>query len=79
MMGTIGHEDRLNTTVIGDTVNLAARLETLTKEYKTPILISEFSVSKLSNLQEFNLREVDSVVVKGKTNSVRIFECKTDI
>ena len=75
MMGTIGHEDRLSTTVIGDTVNLSARLESLTKEYFTPILVSEFTVSKLQEDNKEYLREIDSVVVKGKTNSVKIFEC----
>lgn len=75
MMGTIGHEDRLSTTVIGDTVNLAARLESLTKEYFTPILVSEFTVSKLQEDNKKYLREIDSVIVKGKTNAVKIFEC----
>ena len=75
MMGTIGHQDRLSTTVIGDTVNLSARLESLTKEYFTPILVSEFTASKLSEDNKKYLREIDSVVVKGKTNAVKIFEC----
>lgn len=75
MMGTIGHEDRLSTTVIGDTVNLAARLESLTKEYKTPMLVSEFTVTKLNQTTGFELREIDSVVVKGKSNAVKIYEC----
>lgn len=66
MMGTIGHEDRLSTTVIGDTVNLSARLESLTKEYFTPILVSEFTVSKLTEDNKEYLREIDTVVVKGK-------------
>jgi adenylate cyclase len=75
MMGTIGHQDRLSTTVIGDTVNLAARLESLTKEYSVPILVSEFSVSKLKQPESFCLREVDGVIVKGKSHSIKIFEC----
>ncbi len=75
MMGTIGHEDRLSTTVIGDTVNLSARLESLTKEYFTPILVSEFTVSKLQEENKKYLREIDTVIVKGKTNAVKIFEC----
>ena len=75
MMGTIGHEDRLSTTVIGDTVNLSARLESLTKEYFTPILLSEYTESKLSLENKKYLREIDSVVVKGKTTAIKIFEC----
>lgn len=75
MMGTIGHEDRLSTTVIGDTVNLTARLESLTKDYFTPILVSEFTVSKLKEENKTYLREIDKVIVKGKTNSVKIYEC----
>lgn len=75
MMGTIGHEDRLSTTVIGDSVNLAARLESLTKDYSIPILISEFVVSKLARPEKYCIREADAVIVKGKTNSVKIYEC----
>ena len=75
MMGTIGHEDRLSTTVIGDTVNLSARLESLTKEYFTPILVSEFTMINLPEAEKEFLREIDSVIVKGKTNAVKIFEC----
>jgi len=43
MLGTIGEHDRFETTVIGDVVNLASRIKSLTKQYRTPLLISEFT------------------------------------
>ena len=59
-------------TVIGDAVNLAARLESATKMYDTPILISSFTKNALK--QEYALREVDLIVVKGKEEPVAVFE-----
>jgi adenylate cyclase len=72
MAGNMGSEERFNFTVIGDNVNLAARLEPLNKLYGTEIIISEFTREMLGD--RLNVRELDSVRVKGKKNAIRIFE-----
>ncbi|MDY6992554.1 MAG: adenylate/guanylate cyclase domain-containing protein [Pseudomonadota bacterium] len=74
MLGTVGEHDRLQTTVIGDTVNLAARVENLTKTYDAPILITEYTLQQLEAPQNFITRLIDKVTVKGKTQPVTVFE-----
>ena len=60
-------------TMIGDGVNLAARLESACKQYHARILLSENTVGKLKGV--YRLREIDRVQVKGKTKPVDVFEC----
>jgi adenylate cyclase len=70
--GNIGSSAIMSYTVIGDNVNLGARLESLNKEYRTRIIISEATRARLS--RSYELRPLGGVVVKGKTRPVDIFE-----
>ena len=70
--GNIGSPKRMDYTLIGDDVNLAARLESACKQYAARILISENTFAKLRGT--YRAREVDLVVVKGKTEPVGVYE-----
>jgi class 3 adenylate cyclase len=74
MLGTVGGQNRMDSTVISDTVNLASRLETLTKNYGMSLLISHETLARLQNPTEYNIRFIEQVRVKGKSKPVAIFE-----
>jgi adenylate cyclase len=72
-LGIMGHSRRVDYTPIGDTVNLASRLEGLTKEYHVSILVNDALHSALDPLA-FCLRYIDRIRVKGKEHPVNIYE-----
>jgi len=70
--GNIGSPKRMDYTMIGDGVNLAARLESACKQYHAHLLISELTFVKLKGT--YKIRDIDDVIVKGKTKPVRVYE-----
>jgi two-component system sensor histidine kinase ChiS len=75
ILGTIGEDERMQTTVISDAVNVASRIEGLTKTFGVPLLISGSTVAGLPENHGHLLRHLGAVKAKGKTRSVEIFEC----
>lgn len=74
MLGVIGGGNRMEGTVISHAVNLASRLQTLTKTYGTPLLISEHTLYSLSEPHKFSVRHLGRVKVAYKTHAESIYE-----
>lgn len=72
VVGNLGSAERMNYTALGNTVNLAARLEGLNKEYGTAILASEEVYSRARDC--FRFKEIGSVIAKGMTKETHIYE-----
>ena len=75
IMGITGDEFRLDAATISDTVNTAARIESLTKYYKSPLLLSDHTLQYLHDHTNFHFRHLGSVKLKGKHNLLSIIEC----
>ena len=76
MVGNMGSAQRFDFTVMGDSVNLGSRLEGANKNYKTNIIVSEFTFERVKD--EFMCMELDSVRVKGKKQPVKIYNLAGD-
>lgn len=74
MLGTVGEKNRMDGTVISDTVNVAARLEGMAKKLDASIIISDNTYRYLQDTKSFNIRHMGRVKVKGKYQSIAIYE-----
>ncbi|MEG4585597.1 AAA family ATPase [Microcoleus sp. MOSTC5] len=74
MLGTVGGQNRMDGTVISDAVNLASRVESLTKNYGVSLLITHETYSRLENPSDYAIRTLDTVKVKGKSELVTVYE-----
>jgi adenylate cyclase len=83
LVGNIGAEKKMDYTVIGDHVNLGARVESLTRKFKTNILMTELPLVKIreivasSRIGHVFIKAVGNVVVKGRETAIRIYEIKS--
>lgn len=74
ILGTIGHDNRLETTVISDAVNTAARVEGLTKPYDTSMIMTQATMDRLKDKDKFHYRFLDKVQVKGKSEMLSVYQ-----
>lgn len=77
IMGITGDHDRMDACTISDTVNTASRVESLTKHFKASILLSDASLKQIENRDDFHLRDLGFVQLKGKLSTINVHECFT--
>ena len=76
LLGTVGDSKRLDVTVISDVVNVASRLESLTKEKGEPILVSGEIVASLVSLGRFSLKKIGSTTIRGRVQPVDVWAAR---
>ena len=76
IIGTIGEENRLDDTVISDTVNTSSRIETVCEKLDKTIIVSQELVDRIGNAKDFELERLEDVAVKGKEKPLQIYEVK---
>ncbi|MDM8563158.1 response regulator, partial [Candidatus Marithioploca araucensis] len=74
MLGIIGGNNRMEGSVVSDAVNLASRVEQLTKMYDTSLLITEHTYNQLTDPSQYQIRMIDVTKVKGKKEKVTVYE-----
>ena len=74
MLGTVGGTSRMDSTVISDAVNLASRIEKLTRHYGVSLLISNHTFFQLEDASLYSFRIIDRLKVRGKSETVSIYE-----
>ncbi|GEA10125.1 adenylate/guanylate cyclase domain-containing protein [Alteromonas sp. KUL49] len=74
ILGTVGSDDRMDTTVIGDSVNIAYRLEALTSKYHADILVTAQLLETISEKSDIKARLLDWVRVKGRQAPIEVYE-----
>jgi class 3 adenylate cyclase/ActR/RegA family two-component response regulator len=74
VLGTVGARSRIQCSVVGDPVNMAARCESLTKRYRCTLLVSDRVVSGLTDPSAYTLRQVDRIQVEGRSGPLELVE-----
>ncbi|MCW8399218.1 response regulator [Legionella sp. PATHC038] len=74
IVGTVGFEERMDCSVISDAVNIASRLETLTRSFNIELIIGEETYEQLKQKEKYNLRFLGFSKVKGKSLPIKVFE-----
>jgi len=74
ILGTVGAKGRMDSTVISDSVNIASRVEGLTKKYETKLLITESTLSHLNSPGQFQIKKVADEILRGKSEEMAIYK-----